>query len=122
MHAVERAFLTDHFRFHPNAKFQTTAVYFKNQLMQGAAEFISIGKPVAQRTEIIPPVCKPTVINHQHVDSERLCVVSQSKDTGAGKIKVRSFPTVEQNGAWHVTVSATTEMPADTAVKPMTER
>ena len=94
----ERAFLTDHFRFDPQAKLHTLFVASLNDGCQSVWKFFRIDDPVTQRTTIIGAAEEPTVIEHETFNAQRCCLIHQCQDRRLINTEIERLPGIQLHG------------------------
>ena len=87
-----------HFRLKPNTKFKSESVYSLCQRSKSAFELFLIDEPIAKRGPWGISVAKPTVIHYKHFNAKLGCGLCYIVDLFLVKVKVCSFPVVDQNG------------------------
>ena len=94
----ELAFLTDHFRFDPQAKFHTFFVASLNDGFQSVWKFFRIHDPVTERTTIIGAPEEPTVIEHETFNAQRCGLIHQCQDRRLIDTEIERLPGIQLHG------------------------
>ena len=115
--AEQIAVLIDHLRLDPDAEFHAGFIDTADQLRKRAAKLFFIRRPVAERQEITVSLSEPAVVHDQQIDAEILRLLRQADDPVSVKIKVESFPAVEQHRPHGVAVFSSADMLPDAAVQ-----
>ncbi len=101
-----------HLRLDPDPELKSPLPYAVRQALHPAGQFFLIGKPVSERRIIVIPLSKPSVIHHEHLYSQAGRLLGNAPQFLGIEIKICSFPVIDQNGAFPVTVPSPDQMPA----------
>ncbi len=111
------AVLIDRLRLDPDPELHSKIIDPLDQALQRFSKLFLIGIPVSQAAVVIIPLAEPSVVQHQHLDSQLRGLSCKLIDRLSVKVKIGCLPAVHQDRTDRVPVFPAAEMRPEAPVQ-----